>query len=378
MITLNQANRTVQAEHGVIAAYPESFFGYFGWPSITRMADGTLVVVASGLRNGHVCPFGRTVICYSYDDGATWTSPRVVNDSPLDDRDAGALALDGDRLLISWFTSDIRQHSGATYEQMPDKERVERWRQAFRSYTDDAVAQHKGAWVRRSADGGDTWGPSIRLPVNAPHGPIRLRSGALLYFGKQMFSDELERGHIYALTSHDDGDTWTAQGSVPLYDGTGPDNYHEPHVAELPDGRLIGLIRLQNMRGSDVSLESLGLTHFSMVQTESTDGGQTWTPVEPLNFHGSPPHLLVHSSGALVNVYGYRLEPYGERAMISRDGGRSWDIDYILRDDGPDHDLGYPASVELPDASILTIYYQKPNRVEDQCGLLWTRWRLPD
>jgi hypothetical protein len=60
------------------------------------------------------------------------------------------------------------------------------------------------------------------------------------------------------------------------------------------------------------------------------------------------------------------------------DGGASWTYDYVLRDDGPDHDLGYPSSVELGDGSILTVYYQKPASVEDQCGLLWTRWRLPE
>ncbi|MAS38096.1 MAG: hypothetical protein CL610_29135 [Anaerolineaceae bacterium] len=377
MIEITQKNQQVKAEHGIIFAMPEDFFGYCGWPSIARMDDGTLVVVASGLRNGHVCPFGRTIISYSYDDGKTWTSPRVINDSSLDDRDAGVISLGGDKMLVSWFTSDIRTHSGATYEQMPDKERVERWRAAFARYTDDALERCMGSWVRNSTDGGETWEPKVKVPVNAPHGPIRLQSGDLLYFGKQMFSDELEPGCIAALTSSDDGKTWTHKGTIPLYEGTLPGNYHEPHVAELPDGKLVAHIRLQNMRNDDVNLEELGLVHFSMMQTVSTDGGATWTPVEPLAFHGSPPHLLVHSSGALICVYGYRLEPYGEHAMISLDGGESWSYDYVLRDDGPDHDLGYPASVELGDGSIMTIYYQKPESTTDQCGLLWTRWWLP-
>jgi hypothetical protein len=49
----------------------------------------------------------------------------------------------------------------------------------------------------------------------------------------------------------------------------------------------------------------------------------------------------------------------------------------ILRDDGPDGDLGYPCSTELGDGSILTVYYQKPARREDKCALLCSRWRLP-
>ena len=44
--------------------------------------------------------------------------------------------------------------------------------------------------------------------------------------------------------------------------------------------------------------------------------------------------------------------------MISRDGGLSWEYDLILRDDGPDRDLGYSSRVELADGSVFTVYYQ--------------------
>ena len=74
-------------------------------------------------------------------------------------------------------------------------------------------------------------------------------------------------------------------------------------------------------------------------------------------------------------VYGYRLPPYGQRAMLSDDGGATWAYDYILRDDGHSEDLGYPASVELDDGSLLTVYYQKIASAEEKCSLLWTRWR---
>ncbi len=103
-----------------------------------------------------------------------------------------------------------------------------------------------------------------------------------------------------------------------LTPATDDGNYHEPHVVETQDGKLIGMIRVQNMAGSP-PLEDAGVTNFSLAQTESTDGGQTWTTAEPLNFHGSPLHLLAHSSGALICVYGYRQTGYGQRAMISRD-----------------------------------------------------------
>jgi hypothetical protein len=346
------------------------------------MEDGRLVVAASGLRNAHVCPFGRTVLCQSRDDGRSWTSPTVINDLPLDDRDAGIVALGPNRLLVSWFSTDTRLATvHERYRNAGDEAYVRRYAAGFARTTDQAAARWVGSWVRLSDDGGETWGQPIRVPVTAPHGPIRLRSGELLYLGKSFLTDargfRRGNGDIQAAMSADGGHTWQRRGTVPLIPGTVDEQYHEPHCVELPDGRLLGLIRMQN-HGDAPRLEGLGLVHFSLVQTESDDGGRTWAPARPLGFHGSPPHLLLHSSGAIVGVYGYRLEPFGQRAMISRDGGRTWVHDVILRDDGPDADLGYPSSVELEDGSILTVCYQKLASPREKCSLLWTRWTLPD
>lgn len=368
-------------EHGVICSFPTDFFGYFGWPTVARLENGQLVVAASGLRNAHVCPFGRTVLCTSADEGHTWTAPTVVNDLPLDDRDAGVISLGGNRLLLSWFSTDTRQSPVyARYRETGDAIQIERYAAGFARTTDVAAARWVGSWIRLSDDRGESWNQPIRVPVTAPHGPIRLRSGDLLYLGKSFLTDS--RGHrsgigaIQAAVSADGGLTWRTRGAIPLIKGTVDEQYHEPHVVELPNGRLLGLIRLQN-HGDAPRLEGLGLVHFSLVQTGSDDGGRTWTPARPLGFHGSPPHLMLHSTGALVCVYGYRLTPFGQRAMVSRDGGQTWTTDLVLRDDGPDADLGYPSSVELSDGSILTVYYQKPASPQDKCGLLWTRWSLP-
>lgn len=160
-----------------------------------------------------------------------------------------------------------------------------------------------------SEDGGRTWGAPMRAPVTAPHGPIRLRSGALLYLGKRYVEgwSEMENGPIVAAYSSDAGRTWIERGSVPLHPKTRGANYHEPHVVELPSGQLLGLIRVEN--ASDAPLKNAGLLSFSMMQTESRNGGRTWSVPRPLNYHGSPPHLLRHSSGALLLTYGYRQPP---------------------------------------------------------------------
>ena len=163
-------------------------------------------------------------------------------------------------------------------------------------------------------------------------------------------------------------------GQIPVYPGTDPANYHEPHVIELPAGRLLGMIRIEDHSGKE--LKKSGLPQFSLMQTESADGGRTWTMVKPLGFHGAPPHLQRHSSGVLILTYGYRQLPYGQRVAFSHDDGATWDHDWIIRDDGPNWDLGYPSTVELADGSLFSVYYQVVPG-DKKCSLLWSHWQLP-
>ncbi len=378
---LIQMDEKLQAEHGVVADYADEFFGYFGWPTVARMEDGTLIVSSSGLRNYHVCPFGRTVICTSSDDGRTWTSPRVINDTPLDDRDSGIISLGGRKLLVTWFSVDARGAKPSEYEMGLSPRDAERYRHGLNNMTDEATERYGGSWVMTSDDGGLTWDEPVRVPVSSPHGPNRLANGDLVYLGKTVAPDEIGQvmntGSIGLIRSGDGGRTWTALSSVPLPDGLDEEYFHEPHVVELGDGRLLGLIRY-DPNHHDYGNRQPGQTDFQMCQTISNGGGKTWSTAEVMDFHGSPPHLLRHSSGVLVTTYGCRERPYGIRAMVGQDDGETWSYDYILRDDGPHPDLGYPSSVELGDGSILTVYYQQPRGVDDKCALLWSRWRLPD
>ena len=70
-----------------------------------------------------------------------------------------------------------------------------------------------------------------------------------------------------------------------------------------------------------------------------------------------------------------RLED-GQRVSLSRDDGKTWEHDFIIRDDGPHFDLGYPSTVELPGGELFTVYYQK-TAADEKCSLLWSRWSLP-
>ena len=366
------------AEHGVVCRLAQEKRGYFGWPTVARLDDGTLLVASSGLRSTHVCPWGKTVLNISHDEGRTWSAPHVINDSPLDDRDAGIVNLGGNRVLVSWFTTDNRPMlNDAHLRELFGDEEAESWRPTLEALTDELAHQEQGSWIRLSDNRGESWGAPIRVPVSSPHGPIRLRNGDLLYLGKPFgTADDMFHATITAVRSTDGGQSWEKMGEVPLCPGTVASSYHEAHVVELPSGKLIGAIRLENCNAPQGDVTQAGLIHFSTLISESDDGGRTWTVGRSLGY-GSPPHLLRHSAGALILTYGYRKEEVGQRMGISYDDGQSWAWDWIIRNDAPDWDLGYPSTVELGDGTLFSVYYQK-FAAGEHCSLLWSRWVLPE
>lgn len=347
-------------KHGVVCTRPGSEYGYFGWPSAAILGDGRVVVGCSGLRRRHVDPFGKTVLCVGTPkDG--FGECIVGHDSPLDDRDAGVVALGGNSLLVTWFTLDTRifrddlmKYSPAEFEVMDA---------AMRAFPEDAK-KYVGSWTMRSDDGGATFTSPARCPVSSPHGPVVMRDGRLIYLGK-LFPEGMDRPFgIVSCAESRDGLHWDVLGEVPLPENVTNGQFHEPHVIELNDGALLCLIRYHYPNGD-----------LGIYKSVSRDGGRTWSTPEDMDIHGSPPHLLRHSSGAIVLTYGWRHMPYGQRARISRDDGATWSDEIILRDDGPDGDLGYPCSVELPSGDILTVYYQK-RPGESLCSILWTQWHI--
>ena len=356
----------VQAVHGVVCRMPERKDGYFGWPSVAVLADGTLAVGASGLRRHHIDPWGKTVLWYGNIENG-FGEPVVIHNSPLDDCDVGLTALPGGGLLAAWFSLDPRIFREQLQKQFSPEEFAQ-IAEGMDAVDDETAIAHQGSWTQRSDDGGKTWHEKKRSPLSTPHGPIVLSDGRLLYLGKQ-FPAGLTRpfADVACAVSEDNGDTWQEIGVVPLPEGTNIDQFHEPHVAECADGTLRGYIRYHYPEEEGGNL--------GIFQTKSTDGGKTWTMAEDMGIHGSPPHILKHSSGAWVMVYGWRHPGYGQRAKISMDEGKTWGEELILRDDGPDGDLGYPCSVELADGSIFTVYYQKAAAGE-KTSILWTKWNI--
>lgn len=321
---------------------------YLGWPSIGMAPNGDLIAVFSGDRTGHISPDGKTQMIRSSDGGRTWSEVITIQDLPVDDRDAGIIQTRKGTVLVSWFT-------GPPYG-----------------------TEQEGAYVVRSCDNGKTWGKPIRTNVSTPHGPIQLADGRLLYIGQQPHCSHAKPGDYNGVPANspykvaldescDDGKTWKILTTFPVPEDAQMLSFDEPHMVEIEPGKLVALFRDCNPPDC-------------LWQSESDDGGRTWTVPHRTKIQGHPPHLLKLQNGWILVVYAKRQPgpDQGQYACISRDGGRTWDVENEIRlARSFTGDMGYPASVQLPDGSIWTVFYQAESP-DKQPALMGTHWRLKE
>jgi hypothetical protein len=343
---------------------------YAAWPAMVRAGNGDVLVTFIRTEQ-HMSPNGAVSLMRSTDNGTSWSEPVDVVDTPIDDRECGlTVAPDGSLLLhvrsVHW--------KAATYEQLgPEayrREWLERWAAEVSTPDYLAAADLDGSHVYQSTDHGHTWQRRGRGP-DSIHGGITLRDGSLLVAG---YREELDAARLYRAASP--GAPWE---TVAIIASPSPElRFGEPHVAQLPSGRIVVMMRATARAYDDTRAD------LFLWQVYSDDGGTTWTDPVPTPMLGFPPHLTVLNDGRLLCTYGRRRAPYGQRAMISADG-ITWNpaSEIVLRQDAPNHDLGYPASLEITPGRILTVYYQKPawdpaDKHRHTTAISATTWMLPE
>ncbi len=356
-----QAAKHLTKVHGihVVSLRPNQ---YHGWPTLARRRNGQLLLVCSGGRESHVCPFGQVELMRSDDDGKTWTFPRVLLDLAIDDRDAGILETARGTLLATTFSSlayEYQFNNGNINKW--DAARQARWRGAHNRISTAERKAQLGTWMLRSTDGGVTWSTPYDSIVNSPHGPIQLADGRQLYAGKDLWKSGQWIG---VCESTDDGRSWKKLAQIPTRAGDDPGEYHELHAVEATNGTIVVQIRNNNPANRSETL-----------QTESSDGGKTWSVPHPIGVWGLPSHLVRLRDGRLLMSYGYRRKPFGNQARISTDHGKTWGEPVTISGDGANGDLGYPSTVELQDGTLLTAWYEQMSS-RPRAVLRLAKWSL--
>ncbi len=148
-------------------------------------------------------------------------------------------------------------------------------------------------------------------------------------------------GRVICIRTQDSGKTWNFVSFV-TPEPEGRDYAIMPSSLRLPSQAILTAVRYQNW----IDLY------------RSDDDARTWTRVgRPAPDTENPPSLLRLRDGRLVLTYGRRSAPFGIRARLSSDEGKTWSAEIVLRDDGGCWDLGYTRSVQRPDGKIVTVYY---------------------
>ena len=217
--------------------------------------------------------------------------------------------------------------------------------------------------VRLSADDGETWSTVGELPPLYPDQDLMpfgvmllLPDGQLAvscYCSEPYTTDPSWKNTAFVLRSTDGGRSW---GDTSIIES---DNHNETGLLRLADGRWLAAARTLNCPMPDVQPGLAQFIRGRLDLLESADQGRSWQQKSILTFPGQHPgHLLQLSDGRIMLTYGSRMPGMiGVQARLSDDGGEIWSDPIVLVNGLDSLDCGYPATLEIDDDRLVTIYY---------------------
>ncbi len=369
---------------------PYGSFRYNAWPTIIKGENGVLYTVFSGYGVMHADPFAKNLLCRSYDNGETWSLPIIINDTPLDDRDTGICHLGGKRYLISYFNVAKEEmpnylplcynlYEGDRYDYAITDAGV----RLYETYTPEhprynPEMNQPGSYIRITEDDFVTISDPIKIPLTSPHGPKLMKDGHSIghlgrLFDADFGGDTEKPDQVYFSKSIDGGKTFEILGKVPKCEDASLNIhfYCEPDFIDLGNNNLLGVIRCHS-KNPDY--------RRTMVKTFSSDGGKTWSKPEPLWVSGLPPYVLQLKNGDILISYSKRETPFSIRGIISKDNGKTFGKEFVI-DEVQDHtfigDMGYPATAELDDGSLITAYYAIVEN-DNKPSICYKKWKLEE
>ncbi len=207
-----------------------------------------------------------------------------------------------------------------------------------------AVWGNDGVVVRRSEDGGKTWGPSITISEAGYHGggtTVDTSSGDILVF----VEDRQPPAPLTVYRSQDDGKTWKSQKTVIEKDvnGNTPSMHMNEHGITLQHGKHKGrLLRPSRFYGAKDREGDIAKQYTNAIYSD--DGGRTWKASKPFPENGTGEATLVELSDGRIYYnsrvhWSKRPRCRRRREAWSDDGGESWKRWKIV-DELPDGDQG--------------------------------------
>jgi predicted neuraminidase len=197
-------------------------------------------------------------------------------------------------------------------------------------------------YVRRSSDGGKTWGAVEQFPAGLygpiKNKPIQLKDGTIV----AGTSVESHRAWTcWVERSSDDGKTWRRHG--PILVPNRPYGIIQPTLFEVAPNHLLLLCRSRGIG--------------AICQAESKDGGLTWSHAAPTSLPNPDAGIdgVRASDGKLYLVYNHTKQ---HRTPLnlgrSLDNGKTWNIVQILEEQPGE--FSYPAIIQDSDGKLQVTY----------------------
>jgi len=180
-------------------------------------------------------------------------------------------------------------------------------------------------------------------------------------------------GALQCCRSTDGGRTWSFSVGEVAWEERDRGRFDEVSVVRLDDGTLVAALRREIPGCTGEGFEDTMITR-------SRDDGQTWSKPERLtNTAEVHAYLTKLSDGRLLTTYSNYHLPYASCAIVSADGGRTWDREHpVILSLSADIYVGWAVTLEMPDGSLMTSYattsYLKQPPDTTTCEVV--RWRL--
>lgn len=225
-------------------------------------------------------------------------------------------------------------------------------------FTDpDLAVKFRSGSYSCSLDRCRTWNGPFRMPTFGREG-LRARTDYMVEGRHELTAflaaskDDGDQGQPLCVRTLDGGKTWDLVGWIGEQPPLATYGYAiMPSTVVLPSGAYLTMIRRAGVFD--------GEKRWWLEAFLSPDRGRTWYMLDKPRIQngGNPASMITLHDGRIALTYGWRRPPYGIRAMISGDDGRTWSEEIVLRHDGASWDLGYPRTVERPDGKCVTVYY---------------------
>ena len=300
-------------------------------------------------------PLFRTLTTRSVDQGRTWEPPTFAPGFDWSGTECPGVTQTAEGTLLlaqfrfGWYPlGEARQRwqqGEAISLRLPQRGWTEDFHEGDWQHSQHTWARgYHGLYVHRSADGGRTYEQTVRIAADPYRdgytrvGPRPLADGRLAYVVTEHHPPH--NRFTFLLLSADDGITW---GTPQVVVDDADQRFGEPDVLEVAPGELLCVLRARPF----------------LHVCRSGDGGASWSAPQATPMDGHPGQLVLLADGRVLCTYGRREPPFGIRACLSADGGRTWQMDreIVLRADLPNGDLGYPTTIEYAPGRLFTIYY---------------------